>query len=611
MKKSFLVLLLSPLFLLAQKSYQYSLSLNNVTNDQIHVTLVPPAIEGKEIKFSFPKIVPGTYSISDYGRFIENFNAYDNKGIKIETQTSGLNAWIIDNTKGISKIEYDLNDTYDSKLDNPIFEPAGSDIEKDSIYMLNLHCLLGYFQNKMEAPIELTVQHPSMFYGSTSLVDKDPSTTTDVFVIENYNEAVDNPIMYTIPDTAIVKVGTSNVLISVFSKKISHRAKYIATRLDSLLQAQGKYLGGKLPVENYSFLVYMSDHDGLTGGFGALEHPYSSVYFMPEMTNEQLVPQLYEVAAHEFFHIVTPLGIHSEEIQYFDYDQPKMSEHLWLYEGTTEYHAQSVQVKYNFLSKEEFLNVIRDKMNQAQFVFNDSLPFTELSKGCLDKYEKEYPNVYAKGALIAMCLDLKLLHDSKGNYGLLNLIQDLSKKYGKNKAFKDDELFEVITSLTNPSIEEFLKQFIAGAEKLPFKEYLNYAGVDYDNVVIAKQFSLGMVEIGYNQETKKLVVAGTKNMNDFGKKLGYHVGDEFLKINKTKISPSTFKTFRENWSTTVKEGDMLTIQVLRKMENGKLKKIKLSSPVFKSENKRYNILKFADNATEEQLKIRKAWLEPR
>jgi predicted metalloprotease with PDZ domain len=187
-----------------------------------------------------------------------------------------------------------------------------------------------------------------MFYGSTSLVDKDPSTTTDVFVIENYNEAVDNPIMYTIPDTAIVKVGSSNVLISVFSKKISHRAKYIATRLDSLLQAQGKYLGGKLPVENYSFLVYMSDHDGLTGGFGALEHPYSSVYFMPEMTNEQLVPQLYEVAAHEFFHIVTPLGIHSEEIQYFDYDQPKMSEHLWLYEGTTEYHAQSVQVKYNF-----------------------------------------------------------------------------------------------------------------------------------------------------------------------------------------------------------------------------------------------------------------------
>lgn len=611
MKKSFLLLLLSPLFLFAQKSYQYSISLDNVTNDQIHVTLVPPAVESKELKFSFPKIVPGTYSISDYGRFIEHFVAYDINGNKIETQTSGPNAWAIDNTKGVSRIEYDMNDSYDSRLDNPIFEPAGSDIEKDSVYILNLHCLLGYFQNQMGAPIQLTVQHSAKFFGSTSLVDIDASTTKDVYVMQNYNEAVDNPIMYTIPDTAIVKVGTSNVLISVFSKKFSHRAKYIATRLDSLLQAQGKYLGGKLPVENYSFLVYMSDHDGLTGGFGALEHPYSSVYFMPEMTNEQLVPQLYEVAAHEFFHIVTPLAIHSEEIQFFDYDQPKMSEHLWLYEGTTEYHAQSVQVKYAFVSKEEFLAVIRDKMNQAQFAFNDSLPFTELSKGCLDKYEKEYPNVYAKGALIAMCLDLKLLQDSKGQYGLLNLIQDLSKTYDRNTPFKDRELFDIITKLTNPSVGEFLNRYIAGAEKLPFKEFLNFAGVNYENVIVAKQFSMGMVEIGYNPETKKLIVAGTKNMNDFGKKLGYQEGDEFLKINKTKITPAMFKAFRENWSSTVKEGDMLTIQVLRKTENGKSKKVKLSSPVFKSENKRYNILKFADNATEEQLKIRKAWLEPR
>jgi predicted metalloprotease with PDZ domain len=41
---------------------------------------------------------------------------------------------------------------------------------------------------------------------------------------------------------------------------------------------------------------------------------------------------------HEFFHIVTPLSIHSKEIQDFDYND-KMSEHLWMYEGVTEYFA--------------------------------------------------------------------------------------------------------------------------------------------------------------------------------------------------------------------------------------------------------------------------------
>jgi predicted metalloprotease with PDZ domain len=46
-----------------------------------------------------------------------------------------------------------------------------------------------------------------------------------------------------------------------------------------------------------------------------------------------------DVVSHEFFHIVTPLSIHSKEIQDFDYNDPKMSEHLWMYEGVTEYFA--------------------------------------------------------------------------------------------------------------------------------------------------------------------------------------------------------------------------------------------------------------------------------
>jgi predicted metalloprotease with PDZ domain len=107
---------------------------------------------------------------------------------------------------------------------------------------------------------------------------------------------------------------------------------------------------------------------------------------MPEMPDNILIPQLREIAAHEFFHIITPLNIHSEEIQYFDYDNPKMSDHLWLYEGTTEYHAHAMQVKYGFYSADAFLQTLKEKMTGAQFAFNDTLPFTEMSKGCLDTF---------------------------------------------------------------------------------------------------------------------------------------------------------------------------------------------------------------------------------
>ena len=593
----------------ANEKFLYEIDINKVSNDKLKVTLSLPELKGEKIIFGFPKMVPGTYSISDFGRFIENVKAFDLSGAVVNVTKLDANKWEMENTKGISKIEYEVNDTYDEKTANPIFEPGGTNIQQDTNYVLNLFGVLGYVKGYLEQPINLSVKHSAQLYGSTSLIDLDGSGISDLFAIENYHVAVDNPIMYSAPDTATVRVGNTEVLISVYSSSQSNRAPLIARNLDTLLQAQGKYLGGTLPVDKYSFLIYMASNNGVSGGFGALEHSYSSFYYMPEMPDNILIPQLREIAAHEFFHIITPLNIHSEEIQYFDYDNPKMSEHLWLYEGTTEYHAHAMQVKYGFYSPDEFLKTLKDKMTGAQFAFNDSLPFTVMSKGCLDTFENQYPNVYLKGALIGMCLDLLLLKESEGERDLMDLINDLAKKYGKNTPFKDGELFDVITALTYPSVGEFLKKYVAGSERLPFGEMLEYAGVKYLPLEKSKQYSMGQVELGYNPESKRLIVAGTDNVNDFGAKMGYKAGDEILKINGKKISPLGFKAFRDNWTNTVQEGDKLTIQVLRANDSGKVKSVKLQSKVYKSESSKYHLMSFDEQANAAQLQIRKAWLE--
>jgi predicted metalloprotease with PDZ domain len=53
-----------------------------------------------------------------------------------------------------------------------------------------------------------------------------------------------------------------------------------------------------------------------------------------------------DVVSHEFFHIVTPLSIHSKEIHILII-MTKMSEHLWMYEGVTEYFANLFQIRFN------------------------------------------------------------------------------------------------------------------------------------------------------------------------------------------------------------------------------------------------------------------------
>ncbi len=591
-------------------TYHYSIDLTKVSDRRMAVELIPPRITESKIVFSLPKIVPGTYSIYDFGRFVEDFKAYDDAGNPLSVTRIDTNSWEISNSTTLAKITYKISDTYRPKIKgNPIFEPAGTDLESDTCYLLNLHTIFGYFRNHTKQPFEINVTHQPSFYGSTSLISHNPTTTKDIYQTSNYNEVVDNPILYTRPDTAHIRVGESDILISVYSPSKKANAKAIAIVLDTLLQDQGKYLGGKLPVKNYSFLIYLSDHDPITGGFGALEHSYGSMYFLIDGANAGIAQTVRDVASHEFFHIVTPLNIHSEEIANFDFDNPKMSEHLWLYEGSTEYHAHLVQVRYGLISQQQYLDVIKEKMNEAMFGFNDSLSFTELSKGCLDKYKDQYNNVYAKGMLISMCLDLKLLHLSNGKYGLMELIQDLAKSYGKDKAFKDEELIPKIVSLTYPEIKTFFDDYVIGGKPLPFGEVLAYAGVDYTRVDKVKAFSFGQCELGYNPATHRLMVTGVKNMNDFGKALGYQIGDEIEKVNGKKVSAMEFRMYRQDWLKTVKEGDKVKINVFRKTADGKTIKKALKAKAFKSDVKYYNSIDFTSVANADQLRLRKAWLD--
>ncbi|MFZ6014354.1 MAG: peptidase M61, partial [Bacteroidota bacterium] len=57
--------------------YQYTIDLTKVVDDKVQVVLTPPAVTNREITFYLPKIVPGTYAIADYGRYVSDIAAYD------------------------------------------------------------------------------------------------------------------------------------------------------------------------------------------------------------------------------------------------------------------------------------------------------------------------------------------------------------------------------------------------------------------------------------------------------------------------------------------------------------------------------------------------------
>ncbi len=111
--------------------------------------------------------------------------------------------------------------------------------------------------------------------------------------------------------------------------------------------------------------------------------------------------------------------------------------------------------------------------------FNDSLSFTELSTESAGKWAEQYGNVYMKGALISTCLDLYLLKLSGGQYGFKDLKHDLGVKYGADKYFMDEELFDEIVKLSYPEIKEFMLMHVVAGKPIPYEKYFAMAGVNY------------------------------------------------------------------------------------------------------------------------------------
>ncbi len=594
------------LFAQGQDNYQFYLDLNNVNSDLLQVTLKTPEIKSDKIIYNIPKIVPGTYKIYDFGQYVMDFEAFDKDGLSLSVTRLDKNRWEIDNAKTMAKISYWVEDTWDAKVDHLVFEPGGTNIEKDENIVLNNHGFFGYFDGMKHLKYELNITKPENFYASTGLTTISSKGNVDQITTDNYMDLVDSPIMYNVPDTTIIKIGGADVLISVFSKNHKVSASEIAKDIGKILELQKKYLGGTLPVKKYAFIIYLYEGASGSGGSGALEHSYSSFYYLPDMPANKLSGFMVRVAAHEFFHIVTPLSIHSEEIGDFDYIHPKMSEHLWLYEGVTEYFAGHVQVYEGLITPEAYLQVIQEKLMGADH-FKDNLPFTEMSKGCLDEYENQYANVYQKGALIGMCLDILLREQSKGKMGMKDLLSKLSQTYGKDKSFKDNELFDKIAELTSPEIREFFTNYVEGEKELPFKELFDKVGIIFKKDVKVKEISLGGALLSFNSQSQRLYISDTGNLDEFGKSLAYKTNDELVSINGVELIMDKIQDQLSDFKKNTKEGEKIEIVVARR-KKGQMKNVKLKAKAIAVEKKKKFFLEFNNKANEQQVMLRKAWL---
>ncbi len=593
----------SAAFAQKNKDVKVAIDLKDVKDDKVMVTIATPSFDTETTTFFIPKIVPGTYSEDNYGKYIEDLKAFDGKGKALTVTKADDNSWTIKDAKKLAKVTYFVNDTYDTENTHDIFSPAGTNIKANENFVLNIHGFIGYFDGKGELPYQLTVTHPATLWGATSMVDTNASKEVDVFNSPRYPDLVDHPIMYSKPDFTTFTVDGMEILIAVYSPTGAVTAKEITPNMEKMMRAQKKFLGPINSTKKYSVLLYLADGTSTDAkGTGALEHTTSTTVVLPEsMPLEQLEEILKDVVSHEFFHIVTPLSVHSKEIHFFNYNTPKMSEHLWMYEGVTEYFANLFQVNQGLITEDEFFTRIAEKIAQSKN-FDDKMNFTNMSKNILQEpYKGAYYNVYLKGALIAMCIDIQMRESSNGQKGILHLMQDLSKVYGSSKPFNDADLFAKITELTYPEVGKFLNTYVSGNTPINYDEYFAKVGVTKAAVKIPGNPFLKNMQVPYItvNPAKEIVVISNIELNDFMTNLGIKGGDAILAINEKNYNLDNIYDMIEV-SMGWKEGDAITVKIKR---DGKEQVLKGTVKMPMEDSEGYHATDVS------KAKIREAWLK--
>ncbi|MEO0899503.1 MAG: hypothetical protein AAFY71_24045 [Bacteroidota bacterium] len=488
-----------------QDAIVYTIDLNKAELDKVFVEVeIPTKLDwGVKPALFFPKTVPGTYAELDYGNYVKDIQAFDKDGQALKVKREKPNTFLVEGGTP-AKMSYTYLSTWESKKSPHIFEPAGCAFVPGDFFFIN-GGMFGFPSQGINTPYELSFVLPTDIKGYCSL-DEENDGITQTFLAKDYHAVIDHPIIFTAQKANYLSVANTKVGVAAHAEHDS--ASFIVSEvLEESMIAIEKFVG-KTPVDKYNYLIYYDKNEmieailtkmedtgkpplgkilvllmkeGVRGlSYGALEHGTSSMYYMVDNGKEDFADDMTEVAIHEFMHIYAPLTLHTEMIGDFDYVNPTMSQHLWLYEGVTEYFSELIQLQGGLVDLYTSLNRnFASKIRNGER-FPDDMSFTEMSTNVFkNPWKREYGMVYTRGAVLAMLLDFEIMSLTQGEKCLKDIVFALSEKYGANKSIPEDKVFQEFVDMVHPDLMQFFERYIIGTEAWDLEGGLAKVGIQY------------------------------------------------------------------------------------------------------------------------------------
>ncbi|MEO7159126.1 MAG: peptidase M61 [Polaromonas sp.] len=291
----------------------------------------------------------------------------------------------------------------------------------------------------------------------------------------------------------------------------------------------------KPPYKNYLFMLNAVDD-----GYGGLEHRNSTALIctrkdLPRLGDPKTsegYTTLRGLISHEYFHTWNVKRLRPAGFENYRYERENYTELLWFFEGFTSYYDDLLLRRAGLLDNAGYLKLLTTTINQV--LQAPGRRVQSVAEASFDAWVKYYrpdentPNAtisyYAKGALVALCLDLTLRSEGRTTHGatLDDVMRALWKRC-KAGAMRETDVAEVLSTLGLRSFAPELSRWVHGKDELPLKELLQSQGV----AVLEEPAQLAQ-QLGLRVSENQGVTIKTVLRAGMAEQAGFAAGDEWL-----------------------------------------------------------------------------------
>ncbi len=567
---------------------KYTVSMPQPHTHYFEIEAIITDITTPTLVMKMPVWAPGSYLVREFARHVEGVTTTVNSKTNIATKTA-KNTWNI-TTNGARQLTFNYK-VYANEL-----SVRTSCVNADHAY-INGTSVFMYIDKQQNIPYQVTINKPAEWKTiSTAL----PLKTGTTYEAKNYDQLVDCPI----------EIG-NHTTFEFTAAGTQHRVALYGTgnyNIDSLKKDMAKIttettnVVGENPNKTYDFIIH-----NLTVPSGGLEHMNATTLEVNRFTYAPAASykQFLALVAHEYFHLWNVKRIRPIALGPFDYENENYTNLLWVSEGFTSYYEERIVHRAGYETNTEYLEYLAGTI--ASVENQPGSRVQSANDASFDAWIKQYRphensnnttiSYYGKGEIIAAALDLLIINNTNANKSLDDVMRLLYNEYYKkqNRGFTDLEFKQAVATIANTNVDEFWDKYIAGTERIDFKTYLSYAGLDFKTKPTAPSapyLGATLVEVG-GKLIVKTVMRGASAYES-----GLNADDEIIAVDNYRVNQDKFTKY----IAAKKLNDEVTLTVSRDDIVRNLT-IKLKG----SPSLTYTIDKLTEQ-TDKQRQVRKKWL---